>query len=254
MGDFWSRYNDAIYDQYIDGMIHDKVMENTKLQQCIFLFVEGFTEEASFPELLCRCGVDIDELGVIVANYNGIGNLLSSLRLLYKTLSHDRPVIVTLDNDADGRKFLNRFSSSGIDSEQIILHPIPTVVTPIMCSDGEYGGSYEELFPVDYFIEHAFSPEFLAKEVVDSKSEFMEIFDQQKSWFDQVRKFSAQTGHVDLKDYKIQLGEKLAMSCSEVPSDISNLAQKVLEVRDQYPVVHPESVAMESLRKSEEDK
>jgi len=245
-------YDDAMYDQYIAGLVHETSMEIVTLQQCIYLFVEGPTEEEAFPELLAKCDLDLDKLGVVIANYNGIGNLITCLRLLDKTLSHNRPVVVTLDNDESGKGFFDKFAkfaASRLVPEQIRVVPLPSIVTPIKYSDGHCGGSFEELFMVDHFLDQTFSTNFLPKDVVSAKKEFLKDFRQDKSWFAQIKKFCAQRGHVDLNDIKVALGVRLAETCSEIPPDIRKLTEIIKEVRNKCPICHPDVAAIESIRK-----
>src|SRR3990170_3967712 len=136
MSDFESILNDALYDQYLIDRRYEKEMEIATLNQCIYLFVEGLTEEKAYPELLAKCDIDLVEIGIIVANYNGIGNLIPSLRLLHKTLSYNRPIIVTFDNDEEGNKHQEKIQNLGLKSELITLIPIPSLFKLIQYPSG----------------------------------------------------------------------------------------------------------------------
>lgn len=139
MSDLQTILADAAYEDYLEGLRYDKEMQIATLQQCIYLLVEGETEEKTYPELLAKCDVDIEEIGVVIGNYNGCGNLIHALRLLKKTLSHDRPVIATIDNDEQGKRVCERLSQAGFNMDLITLVPMPSVVTPLEYSGGRVG-------------------------------------------------------------------------------------------------------------------
>ena len=170
MSDFDSMAYDAAYDQYIAGIVCDKVMENATLQQCIYLFVEGRTEEVAYPELLAKCDLDTDELGIVVANYGGASSLIHCLRLLKKTLSHDRPVVATIDNDEKGRDTLTRLEHLDFDMDLVSIFPLPKIDPPLRYPDGNRGGSFEELFSCQLFVNQAFSPDFIPAFLLDQFS------------------------------------------------------------------------------------
>ena len=92
---------DILDEEIFSALHHEAMMKRAALEQCIYIFVEGDSEEATFQMLLESCGLDFQEYWIVIANYNGIGNLKHAVRLLQRTLSHDRPVIVTYDDDLD---------------------------------------------------------------------------------------------------------------------------------------------------------
>ena len=73
---------DILYDEMISELYHEAVMKNAALDQCIYIFVEGESEDRTFQMILedQRCGLAFEENGVVVANYNGIGNLHHAVR------------------------------------------------------------------------------------------------------------------------------------------------------------------------------
>ena len=75
---------DIIYEEMLDTLYAEEIMKTAAGAQCIYIFVEGESEEATFQMLLEGCGLDFKTHGVVVANYNGIGNLKNSIRLLRK--------------------------------------------------------------------------------------------------------------------------------------------------------------------------
>ena len=243
MSDFESILNDALYDQYLIDRRYEKEMEIATLNQCIYLFVEGLTEEKTYPELLAKCDIDLVELGIIVANYNGIGNLIPSLRLLHKTLSSKRPVVITFDNDEEGIKHQNKIQNLGLNPELITLMPIPSIVKPIQYPSGHYGGSFEELFPSEHFIEQVFCRDFMPAVIVSEKAQFVREFQENKSWLKQAAKFCADRDDSGLSDLKIKIGVRLAETCRHIPPDIQKLASSLREVRGKYPIRHFSDIA-----------
>jgi len=105
-----NNYDDWAWEQAIQDLHYEAVMDRATKEQCIYLLVEGASEERAFPILLEEVGVELDSLGVVVANYNGCRNLIHALRFFYKTLSSDRPVIATIDNDQDGKQILHKIN------------------------------------------------------------------------------------------------------------------------------------------------
>jgi len=241
MSDLDSIAYDAALSDYCSDIAAEKTWEAFTLQQCIYLFVEGETEENAIPKLLARCDLDTDKLGVLVASYNGIGNLPHALRLLCKTLSNDRPVIVTFDNDEKGKEFQDKLPAIPHRKELLTIIPLPSERTPIIYPSGHRGGSFEELFSSENFLNQVFSPDFMPEQLVVSKTKFLKEFKENSPWLEQVQKFYAENSYFDLKDYKVKLGMRLAVNCIEIPPDINHLVSIVKEVREKFPVRHPAS-------------
>jgi len=145
--------DDIWHDQMLEELHYEAVMKRAALEQCIYIFVEGESEETTFQMLLedTSCGLDFEHNGIIIANYNGIGNLKHAIRLLRKTLSHDRPIIVTFDDDPDGKR-----NEKHLNDPLIFPFKIPQSPT-VTFSDGSTGGSFEEAFSQQCFIESSFS-------------------------------------------------------------------------------------------------
>lgn len=249
MSDFESILNDALYDQYLSELRYEKEMKIATLSQCIYLFVEGCTEYKAYPELLTKCGIDLDELGIIIANYNGTGNLIPFFRLLHKTLSYNRPIVVTFDNDEEGNKHQERIPSLGLKSDLITLIPMPSIVKPVQYPSGHYGGSFEELFPADHFIEQVFCSDFMPEVIIGEKTQFVREFQENKSWLNQVAKFCAERSYSGLSECKIKIGMRLAETCKQIPPDIQRLASVLQEVRGKYPIRHFSDIAEEIVEK-----
>jgi len=233
-------YEDIAWENAIDDLYNEAKMDRARKEQCIFLFVEGESEEIAFPILLNEL-IDMNELGVVVANYNGIGNLAAALRLLSKTLSHDRPIIVTYDNDIKGVTNTRKIKIPKAKSDLFHLFPIPQIEV-VEYPNGHTGGSFEESFLEDDFIKCAFTENVISKEVLEKRKDFENIFRVNKPWLKQLEKFCAELGFINCEIKKTALAEELATSVKNIPGTYIKLAELIKEVRTQYPVIHPDDV------------
>jgi len=224
-------------------MLHgEAVMQRAASEQAIFLLVEGNSEEVALP-LLFTDLIDLNTLGVKLANYNGRGNLPAALRLLKLTLSHDRPIIVTYDNDPGSVACLRKCQREDLLGESIYTFPIPT--DPVVTySNGHRGGSFEESFPVETFLNVAFSDRILPPKVATERHSFESHFDPQKPWLTQLRKFSEHFGFRKWREQKPVLAEALAFESDELPPTFSRLVTLIRKVREKHPVVHPDEVEL----------
>ena len=245
MSDFESAYNDAVWDAYIGELVGDEELRFLTYQQCIYLFVEGDTEEEAYPELLAKCDLNIDDLGILIANYHGAGDLIHCLRLLQMTLSYDRPVVVTIDNDEEGQRNLNKLKKYDFDMKLITILPMPSIDQPIKYASGHIGGAFEEMFPINHFVDQAFCSEFMPEAIVTKKGKFVGSLQKTSGWFKQLKKFCAQRGYTEIEAHKTRIGVRLAETCKLTPPDISKLADTLHKVRKKYPVRNPEEVAQE---------
>ena len=235
-------YDEYAHEMAIDELHQEAVMERAKREQCIYLFVEGESERIALPTLLGDL-VDLDELGVVVAVYNGNGNLYTALKLLSQTLSYDRPVIATYDNDPDGARSLRRYKESDFANDLVFFYSIP--ISPVVeFPNGHQGGSFEEAFAVEDFLSACFSPPILPDEICERRQEFESIFESSKPWLDQVRKFCAQHGFKDWSAKKPVLAERLAEDCAVTPDTYEKLAKLIQDIREQHPVRHPDDVKL----------
>jgi len=238
-----NNYDDWAFDQAIQDLHFEAVMDRATKEQCIYLFVEGTSEERAFPILLEQAGIELDSIGVVVANYNGCRNLVHALRLLYKTLSSDRPVIATIDNDQDGKQILNRIHKDGNHFQGVDFFIIPS--EPVVeYPSGHKGGSFEEIFDKDIFIECCFSEVLNEDEIIPNKKEFLRSFNPNKPWYPQVQNCFAAVGNYNFSKKKASLAELLAETSKKVPSTIIALAELIRTVRDEYPVKHPDDVVL----------
>lgn len=195
---------DIIYDEMIDSLCAEEIMKKAAQAQCIYIFVEGESEEAIFQMLLEGCGLDFKTHGIVIANYNGIGNLRNSIRLLRKTLSHDRPIIVTYDDDRPGKR-----EAQYIGDELITAFKIPQAPV-VIYSDGSEGGSLEEAFSPELFIESSFQNDVIFNSDKSIKSAFSAIFDSRKPWFSQLANFVSSININPGSINKVRLVERMA--------------------------------------------
>lgn len=228
-------------EEVISELHQDAIMKRATLEQCIYLFVEGESEEEAFPILLDKYGLDLERIGVVIANYNGIGNLKNSLRLLSQTLSYNRPIIVTFDNDPAGMQAQSSIANLNINHNLITMMPIPR--NPVVTyANGHQGGSYEEIFEPAYFITTCFKYEIIGNSLWSKKSDFEDVFDLDKPWYSQVAKFCHLNNDQYFTSNKIKLAITLAENCKTVPYTVVQLAELLLDVRSRHPVRHPDDV------------
>ncbi|MBA5144054.1 hypothetical protein H2N64_18715 [Pseudomonas aeruginosa] len=222
------------YDEMLQDRMGERVMEKAAMAQCIYIFVEGHSEERIFEGLLEGCGLDLKRLGVVVANYNGIGNLGSSIRLLRKTLSHDRPVIVTYDDDLSGKRQIKNIHKDGLST--FFKIPCESIVK---YRDGSEGGSLEEAFTPELFVESSFACDVILNADQGWKAEFSAVFNKGEPWFPQLVRFVGGKGVKAGSINKIRLSERMAESCSPIPKTFKLLADLVIKLRRKYPVKNP---------------
>lgn len=227
---------DIQYEEMLNELHFDAVMKNEAQKQCIYIFVEGDSEEVAFQPLLESCGLNFEIDGIVLANYNGIGNLKHAIRLLRKTLSHDRPVIVTFDDDLDGKRVSSAICDPLITTFGIPFSPVVTY------NNGSKGGSFEECFPPDCFIDSCFKPRAIDNKVLTKESDFRKIFDPERPWVTQLANFIKANGGNPGAFSKVEIAENMAASCSPVPSTFEELAKVVSQIRERNPIKHPDDV------------
>ncbi|HGP1211626.1 MULTISPECIES: TOPRIM nucleotidyl transferase/hydrolase domain-containing protein [Enterobacteriaceae] len=229
---------DIQYDEMIKELHYEAVMKNEARKQCIYIFVEGYSEEVSFQPLLEQCGIDFDKNGIIIANYNGIGNLEHAVRLLKKTLSHDRPIIITFDDDLEGKKV-----KKITDDPLITYFPIP--LKPVVkYKNGLQGGSFEESFNPDCFIDACFQKHTIDDQVISKKNEFKKIFEPTKPWISQLANFIKNNGGNPGGVNKINIAENIVSCISEIPETYKKLADTITAVRKKFPIQHPDNISI----------
>jgi hypothetical protein len=181
--------DDAARDMAISDLHDEAVVARATREQAIFVFVEGQSEEVALPVLFTDI-LDMDAIGVKIANYNGRGNLCAALRLLKLTLSYDRPVIVTYDNDPESVASIEKCRKQGLLGG--LTHPFPIPCEPIVTYEcGHVGGSFEESFHVNTFLNAAFCKDILPPGVMRHRKEFESQFDPHRPWLRQLQKYSA---------------------------------------------------------------
>lgn len=243
MSDYESMYQDYVLEMALEKLYNNAIMKAAALAQCIYLFVEGDSEEKALPILLTKAGINFEELGVVIANYNGADNFPHSLRLMLKTLSHDRPIIATIDNDMKGQQLIEKYNKSSFKSESITIFPIP-LEAKVTYKNGHKGGSFEEMFSVDHFLKCCFSDKVMNPTFIRRRSEFTESFDSKKPWYNQVKDFCVQNDYNDFVYKKTDLAEQLAIECTSIPKDIEKLACLIKKIRKDHPIKNPNDVEL----------
>lgn len=228
--------DDIQYEEMLSQLHFETVMKNEAKKQCIYLFVEGDSEEITFQPLLEECGLNFDTDGIVVANYNGIGNLKHAIRLLKKTLSHDRPVVVTFDDDLDGKRVSNTINDSLITTFKIPFNPVVTY------RNGERGGSFEECFTPDCFIKSSFKPRAIDSKIISKELDFCRIFNPLSPWIPQLAGFIKNNGGNPGSIKKAEIAENMMTSCSQVPQTFEELAKLLKKIRMLNPIKDPNNV------------
>ncbi len=235
-------WEDVAADMAISDLHDEAVMKRATLEQAIFLFVEGDSEEVALP-ILFTDTLDMEAVGVKIANYNGHGNLRSALRLLKLTLSHNRPIIVTYDNDPESISSVRKCKNQDLFNDLTYLYQIP--LDPVVSYPNDHtGGSFEESFPVEVFMSAAFCGKILPDDVISQRNLFESTFNPSKPWLRQLKKFTTDLGFTEWSTCKPKLAEALAIECDELPSTYSRLISFIHDVRDKHPVVHPNDVEL----------
>ncbi|MDA3884849.1 MAG: hypothetical protein PF638_04570 [Candidatus Delongbacteria bacterium] len=229
--------NDAVLEGCLSSLLHEHELDKCKQLYKIFLFVEGDTEEAVLPDMIHEAGYDLEENSIEIANYNGVSNLIHSIRLLRKTLNYRSPIIVTIDNDDAGFKEYNRLISQTDllgSLEPVYFYKLPTSKTKIDYTTHK-GGSFEEIFEMDCFLEAILKLEGIPAELIQDKEIIKKDFVRNISWVTQIKKILNSYGYKRDID-KISLGQWMDCIKISIPQDILDLAELIKEVREKYPV------------------
>lgn len=222
--------DDVAWDNAMVELHHEAMLARAAVEQAIVLFVEGDSEEIALPILLTDFLDEAGHIGLKIANYNGNGSLVAFLKLMLNTLQHPYPIIVTYDDDAESVSVLNRCKAQGLLTDQVFLFPIPC--TPVVTyPNGHRGGSFEEAFTPEVFIDAAFSEEILPSELAVKENEFALVFDRTKPWLAQLKKFCAERGFSDWDAKKTILASRLAEKADTLPETFARLIALISEVR-----------------------
>ena len=126
-----------------------------------------------------------------------------------------------------------------------LLHifPIPAREA-VTYSNGHNGGSFEEIFTSEHFLNCCFSTRIMDSNLVNDKGYFEKSFDVSKPWYDQVKKYCALNGFTKFSYLKADLAEYMAEECDNPPDTITKLSALIKEVRDKYPVKKPNDVEL----------
>lgn len=234
-------------DQALEELHYEEVMRQATLQQCIYVFVEGQSEEVAIPILCNRLGMDLEEDGIIVTHYNGINNLPHVLRIMNQTLSYDRPIIVTYDNDLDGQRIARKIAPYMNGENKVVSQTIPS--SPVVTfNNGHKGGSFEEAFEPTFFIDTCFQNSFMPSNIVSLKQDFINVFDSNKPWISQISEFCKAHQYIDFGKCKVALAEDLAENCIAIPSSFNDLATLINQTRLAHPIKHPNEVELPQIR------
>jgi predicted ATP-dependent endonuclease of OLD family len=228
--------DDIQYEEMLSERHFEAVMNNEAKKQCIYIFVEGDSEEITFQPLLEYFGLNFEKDGIVIANYNGIGNLKHAIRLLRKTLSHDRPIIVTFDDDNDGKRISKTIKDPLINTFKIPSSPVVTY------RNGEIGGSFEESFSPECFIIASFKSLAIDSKVAGKESEFRSVFNPVKPWVSQLTNFISSNGENPSSINKVEIAKNMVSSCLSIPKTFEDLATLVRNTRLSNPIVHPDDV------------
>lgn len=231
MSDWESIQNDVMLDARAEMEAFDIASTESALEQCIYLFVEGESEELAFRILLEEgLGINFEKEGIIIANYNGIGNLGHTVRLMLHTLSHSRPMIFTFDDD--DKKLIAKIGNVPQNVYMFKVPYQPVVTFP----NGDLGGSFEESFLPEDFIDACFETTLLKENPQIEKQEFISYFDSKKPFYKQIVIYLQEKGLANFLPNKIEIAEELACSVDQEPETYLQLAKLIREVREQYPI------------------
>ena len=84
----------------------------------------------------------------------------------------------------------------------------------------------------------------MRSDLLNLKSCFNRIFDINKPWYAQVKKFCALNGFFNFSYLKADLAEYLAEECRDIPKTILMLVDLIKDIRNKYPVKHPDDVEL----------
>lgn len=231
MSDRESIEYDIMQEAIAEELWWDEASKESALEQCIYLFVEGESEETAFRILLEEgLGINFLEYGIVIANYNGIGNLKHAIRLMNLTLSHERPIIFTFDDDEP-----SLIASLDDLPNNIYLFKVPS--EPVVTLSNQYkGGSFEESFESSYFIDACFETTLLKANPQIIKQDFINVFDSTKPFYSQIVQFLNKKGITNPIPKKTEIAEEMATTCITVPETYIKLAQLIRDIRSKHPI------------------
>ena len=239
MTDTW---DDIARDNALAELHDEAIMARAAQEQAILIFVEGDSEEVALPILFTDL-LDFDAVGVKIANYSGNGSLVAFVRLMTVTLGHRYPIIITHDNDPDSIAAVDKCRRQKLLNDRAFMFPIPD--SPVVkYSSGHGGGSFEEAFSPEAFLEAAFSDEILPAQLLGRRNEFEAQFDRNSPWLAQLQRFSAAFGFTEWSTRKPVLAQRLAEASDDLPPTFSRLLNLINEVRKRFPIFHPSDVEL----------
>ncbi|MFA0507264.1 TOPRIM nucleotidyl transferase/hydrolase domain-containing protein [Vibrio sp. 10N.222.54.B12] len=222
---------DVIDDEIGKQIEWERASKVSALEQCIYLFVEGESEEIAFRIILEEgLGIDFSEYGIVIANYNGIGNLKHVIRIMDNTLSLDRPMIFTFDDDDP-----SKVPAPNSLTNNIHLFKVPCTPT-VQLTSGQQGGSFEESFLPQDFIDACFDTDYLRANTHIKKQDFEGVFSPTKPFYPQMVNFLKSRKSAIYALPKPAIAENIAVACNPIPPTYVGLGDLIKTIRQQYPV------------------
>lgn len=216
--------DDVIRDMAADEWYRSQEQEHfeglSKLFHAVYLFVEGESEKRALPILFELANYDHEADSIIICNCGGATQFINALRLLRNTLSSDRPVVILLDNDQEGKDVFNELKALNFYN---LLIP------------QDRDGEFEEIFSEDNFLKACLEDIIARKKTEKQKKKFEQHFDRTQPWSKQFYQFLGLTKK-QFAPNKPKIAEKMAIDCTSVPSDILNLIEVLKKVREKYPI------------------
>lgn len=236
---YYDQYDDHRIDAEADAYYEDLVKRISKSLYKMFLLVEGESEEIYFGEIFKEI---VESNNMVIANYNGINNLASTVRIICNTLNSNTPIIVTYDNDVAGRKEITKvqnllLNKNIINNEYLFFFEIP-LEKKISYDNSHLGGSFEEMFEFEDFVEACFSEEVLPMKFIEKKEMIIRGVNIKKPWIMQIKKQLAIQGYKDFCSKKTMIAKILASNKTK-PHTVSELEKLILKVRKENSI-HPD--------------
>jgi hypothetical protein len=226
-------YNDVLYEMAISDLVESAIEEREKLIQCLYLFVEGKSEYIAFPRLLKAAGFSLEDNAVEIINIGGASNAKHVVKVLRKTISRNRPLVLVLDRDEAGIDATNNPVIRNDELTTIVHIPQNPIVK---YANGIEGGEFEDAFDVETLVSSCFRalPPDQAEKL--NKESILSNLAPDKPRLNQIngeiRKIIAGFYEID----KALLAERLAES-NVIPESIDHLAQVLVSIREEHPIL-----------------
>lgn len=109
-------------------------------------------------------------------------------------------------------------------------------------NDGSIGGTFEESFPKDCFIDACFQQNVISSSFLSKRNDFEKKFNPTEPWLSQLAQFISSNGGPSNSINKIKLAENMMFSVSQIPETYNELAKVIIDIRNKNPIKHPEDV------------